>query len=133
MNTIMLKNEQISIHELQAGGHLNPRHMSLITSNIRSISKNLGKFEKIINTLPIQPTIIILSEGWLKQRLLNTAKDSYNLKKYNAYFTHNNKNRNDGVIAYIKKEITKQIVSEMKIVDTEITDHYSAIITLKSA
>lgn len=85
--------------------------MQILTLNIRSISKNFSEFEVFLSRLNLPCDMYILTETW-NSKILNFPK----LNNYETHFTRNNRNQNDGVVAYIKQGIGCS-VKELSLID----------------
>ncbi|CAG4937227.1 unnamed protein product [Colias eurytheme] len=86
--------------------------LSILTQNIRSISKNLPQFELLLDQINIDIDIIVLTECWLKQLPSIPA-----LNGYNSYATKHCPSQNEGVVVYLRNTLTGATVSESTLHD----------------
>lgn len=77
---------------------------TLLNQNITSVYCNFDDFLLTLANLTFTPDIIILTECWLCENKPIPA-----LTNYTSYFTTRYFNQNDGVIAYIKNNISTQV------------------------
>lgn len=76
------------------------KRITVISHNIRSISKNLNEFLLLVKRLKTLPDIIILTECWLSK-----CSNVPIIEGYDATSTTNHILQNDGVVVYIKSHI----------------------------
>ena len=84
--------------------------------NIRSISQNFDELVIYINALKSKPSIICLSEAWIRK---DFNCDLFKLNEYSPMLYKHGKSRNEGVILYIHQTLTydeEEIHSSMNIV-----------------
>lgn len=86
-------------------------HLKILTQNIRSITKNVSQFEVLLSRLQISCEILILTESW-------NSKATYIpcLKNYETHYTKNNRNQNDGIVAYTREGLSCS-VAEIPLTD----------------
>lgn len=79
----------------------NSEMLRIITANIRSINCNFDLLVAFISGLSIDCDIIVLTECWLR-------KDTRppNLDNYSVYYTQKILNQNDGVVVYVRKNLS---------------------------
>lgn len=77
---------------------IGPKDFTLISQNIVSIYKNFDDFTLTLLRLPFETDVIVLTEC-----RLDHSKPLPQLTNYDLYFTTNQLNQNDGVVAYVKK------------------------------
>lgn len=83
--------------------------LTIISQNIRGIYCNFDDFLLSLSSLKFEPDISILTECQL-----NLNKPIPQLDNYNCYYTTNLTNKNDGVVAYVKKSL-KHKVTEVEL------------------
>lgn len=88
---------------------IGPKDFTLISQNIVSIYKNFDDFTLTLLRLPFETDVIVLTEC-----RLDHSKPLPQLTNYDLYFTTNQLNQNDGVVAYVKKTL-KHKVTEIKL------------------
>lgn len=82
------------------------KHLIILTQNIRSIYKNFDAFQVTLHSTNIDCDVLVLTECHLSK-----LKSIPNLNNdYNTYFTENTLNQCDGVVIYVKKDLTHKIV-----------------------
>lgn len=84
--------------------HLLPsgdKALTLLTQNIRSISRNMNGFEVLLQDLDVSCDIIVLTECWLSKQMDNLPS----LDGYYSYRSDININQNDGLVVYIKNNL----------------------------
>ncbi|CAG4962825.1 unnamed protein product [Colias eurytheme] len=86
--------------------------LTILTQNIRSISKNLPQFEIFLEQINLDIDIIILTECWLKQ-----LPSIPSLSGYNSYATKYCPSQNDGVVVYLRTTLTGAAVTESTLHD----------------
>lgn len=74
--------------------------LSLIHTNIRSISKNLNELLALLASLKVSFDIIVLSETWH----IDDHKN-FDINDYVTYYNQGNINQNDGTIAFVKNSL----------------------------
>ena len=72
--------------------------------NVRSLNENLNKLEVFVQSLYNKPTIIVCTETWIIQHI-----EYFQLSGYNIYYNSRKINRADGVVLYIRKDISHEI------------------------
>lgn len=77
------------------------RSFSIYHNNIRSIQKNFQQFEVYISQFNNFFSCIILTETWNI-----TDKNLYSIDGYEIIHNNNRLNQNDGILVYIKRELT---------------------------
>lgn len=85
--------------------------LCILCLNIRSIYCNFDLLLSFITTIDITVDVIVLTECWTKKGVAPP-----NMNDYNMYYTKNNLNQNDGIVAYVRKEISV-VSSEPDIVE----------------
>lgn len=74
----------------------------ILCVNIRSINANHTNLQVFIESLEIEPSIIICTETWNIGHL-----GYFNLPEYKLYYNHSKLNQNDGVVIFFKNYITE--------------------------
>ena len=69
--------------------------------NIRSLNANFESLLILIKSLKIEPYIIVCTEVWKL-----TQYQYYKIKDYNIYYNFGDINQNDGVVVYIREDVT---------------------------
>lgn len=83
--------------------------LKLFHINIRSVSKNFDEFLIYLSDLDISNIdIIILSETWLIRDTSN-----FNINNFICHYNNSKFNKNDGVLVYIKQNVTAEIKDVM--------------------
>lgn len=78
------------------------RNINILHVNIRSLNKNYNELVIFLEQLKEQKSdIIFLSESWHPENLQNFHIPGYDIYSNNAQF-----NQNDGIILYVKDNIT---------------------------
>ena len=80
--------------------------LTLLTQNIRSLSRNIDGFAVLLQNLDVSCDIIILTECWLSKQTVLPYLDGFYSRR-----TDTNINQNDGVVVYIKDSL-KTVVEE---------------------
>lgn len=81
-----------------------PEGFSVFLLNIRSYEKNIGELKVLLLCLKISFDVIVLTEAWLKTSdQVNDQKSSVKgIEGYNDYCTERGRNRNDGIVIYLR-------------------------------
>lgn len=99
--------------------NLERNNLNIIHLNIRSIQKHFDELLILISNSSVSHDVIILSETWKIASL-----DSFNIPGYVSYFNDSQKNQNDGVIVYIKNNLTHSVkvnkLNEINIIKTSL-------------
>ncbi|CAH2087431.1 unnamed protein product [Euphydryas editha] len=98
-----------NINELHSHTHNIHSQFTILTQNIVSVYKNLPDLEITLTQLKIEADIIILTEC-----RLHSHKPLPYLPNYDSYYTRNQLNQNDGVVAYLKNTCQAK-VSELNL------------------
>ena len=78
--------------------------LSIISFNIRSMSKNFDEFKIFLSTLPFKFSVICLQETWTKSE--DTLELRYTLPGYNCFHEpRSNNTRGGGLCMYFLKEL----------------------------
>ena len=77
---------------------------TLITQNIRSIYQNFDDFMVSTSQLNIDPTVIVLTECWLRD-----YKPIPSIPNYNMFSSTKYKNKSDGVVVYVGVHVTANV------------------------
>lgn len=90
----------------------NPRMVSIVSMNIRSINCNLNKFLVLLTRMSISMDILVFSECWLSEKYVPQQ-----ITGYKVFYTTNKINQNDGVVVYVKNSLKQVKVHEEKFED----------------
>lgn len=72
--------------------------LTILTQNVRSISKNFDELQVLLHRLKLKCDILILTECWLRCNPILPQIDGYN-----TFSTKINPIQNDGVVIYAQK------------------------------
>lgn len=86
--------------------------LTLLTQNIRSITKNFNGLQVLLQNLDICCDIIVLTECWLSKQTTNIPS----LAGFNLHKSVRTLNQNDGIVVYIKNNL-KTLVDEPHFLD----------------
>lgn len=89
-----------------------PTSLKILTQNIRSISANFLSLQTLLFRLNIPQDIIVLTECWLLRNPYCPI-----LEGYLQHSTKTNRNQNDGVVVYIRNNLTNVKVFEPHFAD----------------
>jgi hypothetical protein len=84
----------------------------ILNVNIRSINKNFEMFEVLLHEIKIDFDIMVLTECWLNGESM--IKD---IAGYTSYQSHKHYNQNDGVVIYIRDELSVSIDEPDEVID----------------
>lgn len=87
--------------------------LSVLTQNIRSINHNFDELQVLLTRLDIEFDLIVLTECWLSADI-----NLPSLTNYQPFSTNRNLNQNDGIVIYIKTDLSS--------ITTEPTDFQEA-------
>jgi hypothetical protein len=79
--------------------------LKIVHVNIRSYSKNFDTFIANLNDLKAGFDVMVLTETWLNDSFIETVLDGYNF-----FRTTRKANQNDGVVIYVKSELSASAV-----------------------
>lgn len=100
--------------------------LCIICVNIRSVNHNMDLFLAFLSSIKIKMDVIVLTECWTNEKNPPPTIDFYNMA-----YTKNCLNQNDGVVAYVHREISATFL-EPNIRDgncliINIDEHYSIV------
>lgn len=75
--------------------------LKIMTQNIRSINANLDSFCLLLKRTKVDIDILVLTECWL-----DAIKPIPQIRGYNSFATSNLLNQNDGIVIYVRDNIT---------------------------
>lgn len=87
-------------------------YLSILSQNIRSVGANFSGLLTMMDRIVTPCDIIVLPECWLSRNPIIPV-----LRGYNSYKTLVNYNQNDGVVVYVKSDLTKIKVIEPKVAE----------------
>lgn len=96
------------VQDLSKHISINKNGLTVVSQNIRSIYRNLDDFQITLTDLHFDIDVLILTECRLSDKPIPE------LVNYNSFATNYNTNQNDGVTAYVKKNL-KASVKEIKL------------------
>ena len=100
--------------------NINKNDSLILYVNIRSLNCNYDKLNILIKRLRIQPYIIVCSETWI---ILNPQL--FAIQGYKLYYNKSKINQNDGVVVYIKEDISEVTdiieIDRLKILNSRIS------------
>ena len=100
-NTI-IPSEKNFQNSIQLNSYLqNNTNDYILLTNIRSLSANLNKLIVFIDNLKVKPSIIVCTETWNIEYI-----NIFNIKDYKIYYNNSKINRSDGVVIYIRENIS---------------------------
>lgn len=114
---------------------LNPGYNSkysflVLTLNIRSINCNFDLFLAFVSSLDVSVDVFVLTECWLNGHSPPTLDD------FNVFWTKNNLNQNDGVVAYVRQDIdatsSEPAVSEGNCLLINVSSDYTIVCSYRS-
>ena len=70
--------------------------------NVRSLNENFSKLEVFIESLKTKPSVVVCAESWLIESV-----EFFQLPGYKIYYNESKINKSDGVVVYIKNDITQ--------------------------
>lgn len=76
-------------------------NLKILTQNIRSIYRNMPEFEILIERLKFDLEVIVLTECWI-----GSSPCIPGLNGYNSFHTRYCNKQNDGVVLYVKKNLS---------------------------
>lgn len=85
--------------------------INILHMNIRSINKNFEEFRCLLSMLKFQCDVVVFSECWLSKTSTVPVLDGYF-----SHYTNNNYNQNEGVVIYVKNDLS-YIVNEPHFID----------------
>ena len=91
-------------------------NFSLFHHNIRSIPQNLNKLTAYLHMLPIEFSIIGISETWLTENSVGC----YHIPGYNSEHLYRNSRRGGGVSIFIKNDIKYKRRADLDIINDNI-------------
>lgn len=90
--------------ELMKQVHVKKSDFTIVSQNIRSIYCNFNDFMLTLTSFTFKTDVIVLTEC-----RLNSSKPLPLLENYDAYFTTNQQNQNDGVVIYVKNTLMHKV------------------------
>lgn len=104
----------------------------LLTQNIRSVCRNFDGFLIMLQRFTFECDFLILTECWLTESTILPRLDNYN-----SFRTFRNPLQNDGVIIYVRQNISLISVEEPTINDcncliVKIGDHTAVVAIYRS-
>lgn len=98
----------------------NNNNDTILHINIRSMNANFEKLRILLRSIKIKPCVIVCTEVWKLTHYLY-----YRIKDYKIYYNYGNINKNDGVVVYIRENVTHSneilTIGKLKIINTIIT------------
>lgn len=91
-------------------------HFSLIHSNIRSIPKNLTKFENYLSNIDMKWSVMAFSESWIKDH----SEKHYGIDGYATEHLFRKNRSGGGVSLYIKDSIEYHVREDLNILESHI-------------
>lgn len=106
-----------------------PKSINIIHLNIRSVNCNFDNFRVFLSSINIICDIIVLTECWLNASLLIPTLDGYR-----TYSTSKSRNKNDGVIIFVKDSLP-HLILEPNMLDASciicnLTNHNMSVIAI---
>lgn len=89
----------------------NQNAINILTINICSIQKHFDELCIILDSIETKFEVIILTEAWLG--LDGISINNFQMNGYTVHASVRNKNKNDGVIIYLKNTLNVISVSEL--------------------
>ena len=93
------------------------KYLSILTINIRSLNKNCDKISELITFMKFEPSVIIVSELWIKEG----QSFLFNLPHYN-FVSNKSYHRSGGAGIFIKEELEFKITEDFRM-DTEACEN----------
>ena len=88
-------------------------NFSVFHLNVRSLPKHFTELESYLNGLPIDFSVIGLTETWLNE----STADIYNMQGYQNYNNYRTGRRGGGVSLYIKEGLNSEIRNDLNLMD----------------
>lgn len=79
--------------------------------NICSIQKHFDELCIVLDSMEFKFEVIILTEAWLG--LDNTSSNNLQMNDYTIHSSYHNKNKNYGIVIYLKNTLKEIFVSEL--------------------
>ena len=95
----------------ELGENMGHRHnFTFLNLNIRSLNKNIGKLELLLQEINFNPSVIFITETWLS----NNKTFIYSLKNYN-YISKPGINKSGGTGLFIRTDLNYNIITNLQL------------------
>lgn len=115
----IFKNEHTADNIDDLNKHISMENNTILCINIRSLNKHYNKLIVFLNSLEKKPDVIVCTESW------NLIKHNmFKIPEYRIHYNESRINKADGVVVYIKEEITESTeiteIGNLKIINSKI-------------
>ena len=97
--------QYFSTDNLKETAGIKSSNLSLLCSNVRSLTKNFDALKELLSEIDVNFQIIGLVETWLKEK----PHDYYHLRGYNLELCNRNDKRGGGVSMYVDENIAYNV------------------------
>ena len=107
--------------------------LSVLSFNIRSLSKNLDELKILLHSLPTKFSIICLQETWAKNEIVENFNVKFQLNGYNCYHVPRaNDKRGGGLCIYAKKSLNIKERQDLELSELDIEAQFIEVVVKNS-